>query len=130
MRKAERKLVAPPFSNVEVRENRESADMVKYPDGDWTSVQEGPPGSFCYRAMIAPDGARYMSMFSKLPDGSVGSCVLHPIPSTAIPLHTHEDGKIHAWHLKGDPDRPTLVPSVWLKGHWHGHIKAGRMISL
>lgn len=130
MRKADRKRIAPPFSNVEVRENRESTDMVKFADGDYQAVIDGPPGGFCYRAMVAPDGTQYMALFHKLPEGSVGSCALRPIPASALHLHTHEDGKVHAWHLKGDPDKPTLVPSVWFKGHWHGHFKNGRMISL
>lgn len=35
-----------------------------------------------------------------------------------------DDG--HAsWNWNGSAEAPTLSPSVWHKGHWHGHLKGG-----
>jgi hypothetical protein len=30
-----------------------------------------------------------------------------------------------SWEWDGSTEAPTLTPSVWHKGHWHGHLKAG-----
>jgi hypothetical protein len=35
----------------------------------------------------------------------------------------------HGWGWDGNLDHPTLKPSLDLKGHWHGHLQAGRLIS-
>lgn len=30
-----------------------------------------------------------------------------------------------SWNWNGSLDRPTLTPSVWHKGHWHGFLTDG-----
>lgn len=99
--------------------NRESLDMVRFPDCSDADVIGGAPGAFCW---MVPGPARvgtYRHLCMRLPGGSVG----------VVPV----EGP-HAWIWDGDEDRPTLSPSVLQRDHdgvelWHGFIRAGRMES-
>jgi hypothetical protein len=33
------------------------------------------------------------------------------------------------WKFTGTLDSPTLEPSLEIKGHWHGHLTSGRLVS-
>lgn len=130
MKKADRKRIAPPFTNVEIRESREGCAMHRLPDDQVDLVDSADPGAFCYFTAIAPSAEEYRAVKLKLPEGSVVSIALNPLPPSAVIAHTQEDGRIHAWTLRGTPDRPTIVPSLWLRGHWYGYVKDGEMTAL
>lgn len=34
-----------------------------------------------------------------------------------------------SWAWDGNRERPTLEPSIWHKGHWHGWLKNGVWVS-
>jgi hypothetical protein len=34
-----------------------------------------------------------------------------------------------SWEWNGSTEVPTLSPSVWHKGHWHGHLNNGVWVS-
>lgn len=36
-----------------------------------------------------------------------------------------KDDGAPTWEWNGSLDAPTLRPSVWHKGHWHGHLQDG-----
>lgn len=33
-----------------------------------------------------------------------------------------------SWQWDGNREKPTLAPSVWAHGHWHGWIRNGEMV--
>ena len=33
-----------------------------------------------------------------------------------------------AWEWDGNREKPTLSPSIWTHGHWHGWVRNGEMI--
>jgi len=132
VKKADRKrgTVAPPFTNVEIRESRAGCRMRRLPDEQIELLEEAEPGAFCYVTAIAPSGEDYRAMRLKLPEGSIVSIALNPLPPSAVIAHTQEDGRIHAWSLRGTLDRPTIVPSLWLRGPWYGYAKDGELLAL
>jgi len=34
------------------------------------------------------------------------------------------------WFWDGNQEQPTITPSIHLVGHWHGHLTAGKLISV
>lgn len=33
-----------------------------------------------------------------------------------------------SWKWDGNREAPTLEPSIWTHGHWHGFVRAGEMV--
>lgn len=109
-------------------ENRESCDMRERPEEFDFHGPDAAPGDWAIVSTRAPCGQVYFCMWHVLPDKSVGALPLEPIPESAKPTWTHGDPpKLHVWKWNGDRVKPTLSPSVWRRGHWHGWFKAGRM---
>lgn len=67
------------------------------------------------------DGYRMIHFI--LPGGFYGGIPVHregtPRPDIQSPV----------WTWDGNEDRPTLAPSIWMHGCWHGFVRAGRMES-
>lgn len=36
----------------------------------------------------------------------------------------------HNWTWDGNLERPTLAPSLWWEGHWHGYFRDGQIESV
>lgn len=34
-----------------------------------------------------------------------------------------------AWGWNDDRDKPTLIPSIGVRGHWHGWLRDGKLVS-
>lgn len=47
----------------------------------------------------------------------------------AIRITRSPSGNSRAWLWDGNLDRPTLTPSIHVKGEWHGYLRAGRLES-
>lgn len=51
----------------------------------------------------------------------------------ALPLRPADEDDIKygrdTWDWDGNREKPTLTPSVWKKGHWHGYLTAGVWVS-
>ncbi len=98
--------------------NTQSVDGIKFPDGDLDHVCEGAaPGSWCY--LRGSDG-QIRSIAMMLPGFTFPQ---------AINIQPHSTPGRPSWSLSGDPDRPTLSPSLHLVGHWHGWMREGRFVS-
>lgn len=113
-------------------ENKDSCDMVRVDAIDQLYGAGARPGMFFWGVGIATKKGkekRYRLCWHILPDGSLGSIPIEPIPDCARAHWTH-GGKCHTWQWDGNEDRPTLRPSVHFRGHWHGHFTAGRMRSV
>jgi hypothetical protein len=35
-----------------------------------------------------------------------------------------------SWQWDGNRERPTLAPSIWTHGHWHGFVRDGEMVEV
>ena len=53
-----------------------------------------------------------------------GEC--HPC---AIPCQKGPPGGDRVWGWDGNEEKPTLDPSINYVGHWHGWLRAGRLVS-
>lgn len=96
-------------------ENRDSCNMQPI-DRDWSIWQEGE-GPKIGEFQIVPDGELHR-LYMVLPSDTI--CI--------IPIRRGNETK-GAWAWDGNEQAPTLSPSVWQKGCWHGWIRAGRMES-
>lgn len=113
-----------------VTENRDSCDMRERPEDFDFRGPDARPGDYAFCTTEAPNGQTYLLLWHILPDGSVGALPLEPIPQAARATWTHgEPPKLHTWQWDGNRGKPTLTPSVWRRGHWHGWFRAGRMVS-
>lgn len=88
--------------------------MVKVADED--AVLAAGPGAFCIDRC---DGETRLAC--RLPDGCFIDIAIRPLPEGAFPQPS--------WEWDGNEEKPTLKPSVHTRGHWHGWIKNGRMVS-
>lgn len=81
------------------------------------------PGDFYWlvsdQSPVRPEG--YRSFAARYPDGSFAIIEVRP---------AHPDSGGPSWSWDGNLERPTLSPSVHHIGHWHGYVRAGRMISV
>jgi hypothetical protein len=125
---------AAPAANPALRappENRDSCDMRERPEDFDFHGPEARPGDFAIVSTAAPNKQVYFLMWHILPDGSVGAVPLDPVPEAAKPTWTHgTPPQLHTWKWDGNRTKPTLHPSVWRRGHWHGWFRAGRMVSV
>lgn len=98
-------------------ENRDSCEMVRIDVPHEHLFDEVRPiGAFGWNPSHL--GMRWLVM--KLPDGGWCSIPVGPrAPEFLGPV----------WDWDGNEDRPTVTPSVWVHGRWHGFITAGRMVS-
>ena len=73
---------------------------------------------------VGEDGSRFLSLAEPTPrpDNS-GGWTYARIPVRQGP---NETGKYWGWD--GNEDAPTLTPSIHTIGHWHGWVRAGRLI--
>jgi hypothetical protein len=72
------------------------------------------PGDFCY-------DEKYEHIYIVLPG-------LHGQPD-ALRIQRGEPGGERVWGWDGNVANPTLTPSIEWKGHWHGHMTNGRLVS-
>jgi hypothetical protein len=47
----------------------------------------------------------------------------------AIPV-TSVGTQSRVWNWDGNEEKPTLTPSIEVKEKWHGHLQAGRLVSV
>lgn len=120
-------------------ENTESCDMRRV-DRDWSSWdQDGDPcvGDFQIVERDVPVAgspwehpraneptARMRLMYMMLPGHSFCCIPIRPIPDAGKNVNSGA-----SWEWDGNEEAPTLTPSVHQIGHWHGFIRAGRMVS-
>jgi len=138
MRKAQRKQgKGPPFRNPtrppEPQENKDSCDMKRLTPEEWDAQSIFLPGTFSWGTTVVEEGdARYECRHLKhvLPSGDIGTIQIEPVPIQIKERIKHGNPpKAHTWACDGNEEKPTLQPSVWLKGRWHGYFRAGRMES-
>lgn len=117
----------------ESKYHKGSCDMklIQNPDGEgaeqgeWARVQ---PGDFWWGVEEATADGKdytYRIMWAKYPDGSF-ACL--PINVPAPVMQAGIRGA--SWGFDGNLEKPTLTPSVHHVGHWHGWVRAGRMVSV
>lgn len=84
-----------------------------------SAVASGPPGAY----YVTEDRTKF---HLRCP---CGICT----KSNVLPLVA--DGSPYTWTLSGDPDRPTLTPSIhWFEidgttTHWHGWLRNGYFVN-
>lgn len=49
---------------------------------------------------------------------------------SAWPVHRGGTDGPRVWGWDGNEDKPTLAPSLWHQGVWHGHLLAGYLKSV
>lgn len=49
---------------------------------------------------------------------------------SAIEVVRGAPGGNRVWGWDGNEDAPTIMPSVHLPGHWHGWLRAGKLVSV
>jgi hypothetical protein len=47
----------------------------------------------------------------------------------ALAMSESGSGPSPSWKWDGDKDKPTLTPSIWHSGCWHGFLTAGEFVS-
>ena len=47
----------------------------------------------------------------------------------ALRIQKGGPGGDRVWGWDGNVDKPTLTPSIHDVGHWHGYLRAGRLVS-
>lgn len=101
-------------------ENRDSCDCRRVTEEHYNS-DASKPGDF-YFLPIDPDRPHIKPEYIVIrrPDGSNGGAIPIKRGANAVSLH---------WGWDGDRDKPTLIPSVWWKEHWHGFLRSGRLES-
>jgi len=83
---------------------------------------EVPPGSFKFYAAGGSVYAKYGAADDRQPDGMIYAC---PCGCRNVGVLPFKPGASPSWAWNGDRDAPTLEPSVWDKGHWHGWLRNG-----
>lgn len=134
MRKSKRKNQPPPPQQPE-GENKDSCDMrlVTFEDFQrmvWRDPNT-PVGIFHWGTSVKEIKGReyrWRTLWHVLPSGDMGCIPIEPIPDPVRPHLMHGNPpKLHSWTWDGNEEKPTLQPSVWLKGRWHGYFRNGRM---
>lgn len=80
-------------------------------------------GEFCW--YVDDDGCRYLHCAVPGAKDDPEQYTYIEIP---VRLGPHERQGRASWGWNGDIKRPTIQPSIHTHGHWHGWIRAGRMI--
>lgn len=44
-------------------------------------------------------------------------------------MFSNWEGEGAKWNWDGNIEKPTLSPSIWRKGHWHGWLRNGEFVS-
>lgn len=103
------------------RPNRESVDARYVPPEEWDQrYQDNRPGDWTFDE---EDGER-VAVIVCLPGGHYGTC----------PIRTKDSRSPH-WAFNGSTEKPTLSPSILVKGGkdggelWHGWLRDGRFVS-
>lgn len=91
-------------------------------------------GDFYWGTSVVTDDKgqehRCRSLWHVLPSGDHGAIHIEPVPDAIKERIKHGNPpKAHTWTWDGNEQKPTLSPSVWLKGRWHGYFEQGRMRS-
>jgi hypothetical protein len=47
----------------------------------------------------------------------------------ALQIQKGQPGGARVWGWDGNPETPTLTPSILAPGQWHGYLTAGRLVS-
>lgn len=94
-------------------ENRESCDCRKVADYDHIER----PGDFYFQPVQGVAGENCLHVM--LP-GNVFIMIGVAVGPASTPK---------VWGWDGNEERPTLEPSIHTVGHWHGFLKAGRLVS-
>lgn len=47
----------------------------------------------------------------------------------SIQIQKGQPGGSRVWGWDGNEDKPTITPSIHAPNQWHGHMKAGRLVS-
>lgn len=79
-----------------------------------------PLGSYWFRS--GPDNQRYIGIMIPAHTGFLVEgrcCVLLPVSAT---------GEGICWKWDGDENKPTLSPSIGVRGEWHGNVINGRLV--
>lgn len=94
--------------------NTESVDCRRLPSPFPT--RDLKPGDFCW-GEDELDGTRTLY-------------VVYPgqTRADAVTVKRGDPGGRRVWGWDGNEDKPTLTPSLDF-GHWHGHMRAGRLVS-
>jgi hypothetical protein len=92
-------------------ENRRSADGGRH-DLFVSLSLEGKEGDWWF-------DAAHENIFIWIPGGGV----------TRWPIDC-EPGEHPCWKWDGNLDAPTLTPSLWLVGTWHGWMREGKLVSV
>jgi hypothetical protein len=97
--------------------NTESCDCRKVADYDAMEL----PGDFYFEPVGGLGGDTCIHLF--LPDRCFICLPIARDPSKA------EKGELPVWGWDGNEEKPTLTPSIDTKDHWHGWLRAGRLVS-
>lgn len=137
MRKAQRKAAEAdagvkrkPAKDREAHYNKASCDM-RQVAGEGALFGEGwRPGDFYFGEQVYDfgDGVKHpqLTLFARYPDGTYAGIPIRPVPAD----RKAQINGGHSWEWDGNREKPTLNPSVHHIGHWHGWIRAGRMVSV
>lgn len=74
-------------------------------------------GAFCFTA-------GQTSLLAMLPNNDEEYGFYH------CAFNISDPGRSPCWHWDGNIEAPTLYPSLWLPGHWHGWLRNGRFESV
>lgn len=134
MRKAQRK--HPALGMQRTQENKDSCSMYRLTHEEWEELAAENNlqlGNFCWgTTVVHVDGVEHKCRHLRhvLPSGDWGTIQIEPVPEPIKERIKHGNPpRAHTWIWDGNEDKPTLQPSVWLKGRWHGYFRAGRMES-
>lgn len=93
--------------------NTESCDMRCVSD-EVAEAFDLSPGDFCFK-MTRED---QRVMWICLPNGTTSVIRIRPY-----------SGPEPSWEWDGNEEKPTLTPSIYAIGIWHGWARAGRLVS-
>jgi hypothetical protein len=84
---------------------------------------ECAPGSFKFYVQGSSVYKKYADTGDGVPHGMVYQCPCGCKNVGVLPFKPSPDRA--SWGWDGNTEAPTLTPSVWDKGHWHGWLRAG-----
>jgi len=107
-------------------ENRNSVDGKRITNPSAGDLTRQEPGDFAWEFDFThfEHGAREMDEIQILYICLPGNEQWAPIR-----VKRGESPGDRIWGWDGNLDKPTIKPSIWEKGIWHGHMIAGRLIS-
>ncbi len=105
-------------------ENKESVDGRRIKDP--STERPSAPGEFAWEF----DFTHYDHGAAST-DSILVLYIFLPGDQHAHPIHVCRGNApdSHVWGWDGNFDRPTVTPSIWEKGVWHGYLTAGRFVS-